>query len=767
VKLTKGRLHIKTYFIKFFIPITLLMVISMLIMFTTLFSLFTTSLVSQINNISHKSLVQSQNMVEFTLAQATNTFTQLVANNDVIKQMNLHERDMLLENRLLIDLNNIIYNNSNVYSISIFNSYMDSFLTTDYPNTEEETIKWLKEENIYHGIQIIPRKIKLKWPENGTKNVFSLIYYDKDKSSNKVLNAFILNIDQETIHNRISASEDDENTIVFDSKGIVMSSKVSNEFLEDFANRPSVKSILLEGRNDFTEYVKDTKYLIVHDHSEKLNWNFMYMIPYDKAMSSFHKLRNLVVVVCILLLLACLFVSAFISRKLSSPISKIAKNIITLGTDFYQSQGNTANEIQALSSFHVDIASKLEKLKITRQDTLSQIKANYLRDVLKGLKQPEQDDLEEMKLNLALDADGDLSIIIIHIDPILDLQSVETNVFEEKVEKDFSMAIYSLVVEKFNAQYLCDAFEDGNRIVLAIRISETDFAALKVFLQEIQAYILKSLDTSVTVSVGTSIKEITELSESYRKASEIFRYKIVYGEGSILLHDEVMHNIKYEPGYPYNLEKSLLESIRMGKIETIEYAIQEIFNNLKYCSYDIIVLTINHLLFSIFSVTDLSNSLHNDKELSDFNIVITKVRKLETLVHIKEWMISYIHTGIQRTSEMRKNSSTLLQNKIVEFIENNYFSADLSIEMVATKFSYNHIYFGKLFKEMFNQTFMEYVTKLRINRVNRYLETDEYTIKEICVKVGFNNPSYFVTWFKKNTGLSPTEYRRMHLQKEY
>ena len=50
--------------------------------------------------------------------------------------------------------------------------------------------------------------------------------------------------------------------------------------------------------------------------------------------------------------------------------------------------------------------------------------------------------------------------------------------------------------------------------------------------------------------------------------------------------------------------------------------------------------------------------------------------------------------------------------------------------------------------------------ELKIEKANEYLRVNRLTIKDISLKTGFNNPTYFVTWYKKNTWLSPSEYRQ-------
>jgi two-component system, response regulator YesN len=57
--------------------------------------------------------------------------------------------------------------------------------------------------------------------------------------------------------------------------------------------------------------------------------------------------------------------------------------------------------------------------------------------------------------------------------------------------------------------------------------------------------------------------------------------------------------------------------------------------------------------------------------------------------------------------------------------------------------------------------------KLRLEKSIEYLEDSKMAVKQISMKIGFNNPTYFVTWFKKNTGYSPSEYRNRFFPANY
>ncbi|QIZ65955.1 response regulator transcription factor [Geobacillus subterraneus] len=97
--------------------------------------------------------------------------------------------------------------------------------------------------------------------------------------------------------------------------------------------------------------------------------------------------------------------------------------------------------------------------------------------------------------------------------------------------------------------------------------------------------------------------------------------------------------------------------------------------------------------------------------------------------------------------------------KAKDYIDRHY-AEPLTLEEVAEHVGMSPYYFSKLFKEHFGITFIDYVTNVRIERAKEALVRTDCSLKEICFSVGYNDPNYFSRVFKKQTGWSPSEYRK-------
>ena len=68
-------------------------------------------------------------------------------------------------------------------------------------------------------------------------------------------------------------------------------------------------------------------------------------------------------------------------------------------------------------------------------------------------------------------------------------------------------------------------------------------------------------------------------------------------------------------------------------------------------------------------------------------------------------------------------------------------------------------YFSKVFKDETGENFIEYLTTIRIEKAKELLRGSNLSMKEICSAVGYSDPNYFSRTFKKNVGVTPTEYK--------
>lgn len=90
----------------------------------------------------------------------------------------------------------------------------------------------------------------------------------------------------------------------------------------------------------------------------------------------------------------------------------------------------------------------------------------------------------------------------------------------------------------------------------------------------------------------------------------------------------------------------------------------------------------------------------------------------------------------------------------------SHYDEPLSITQLAKMANISPKYFVDLFKKTFGQSAMEYLTDVRIQHAKRYLAESEERLRDIAKKVGYKDEFYFSRKFKKEVGVSPSEFAK-------
>ena len=98
--------------------------------------------------------------------------------------------------------------------------------------------------------------------------------------------------------------------------------------------------------------------------------------------------------------------------------------------------------------------------------------------------------------------------------------------------------------------------------------------------------------------------------------------------------------------------------------------------------------------------------------------------------------------------------------KARSFIDEHYADSNLTLHDVASHVALSNNHFCTVFSQEMGVTFTEYLTAVRISRAKELLSSTAMRTGDVAYAVGYNDPHYFSYLFKKNTGLSPRDYRK-------
>jgi transcriptional regulator GlxA family with amidase domain len=109
----------------------------------------------------------------------------------------------------------------------------------------------------------------------------------------------------------------------------------------------------------------------------------------------------------------------------------------------------------------------------------------------------------------------------------------------------------------------------------------------------------------------------------------------------------------------------------------------------------------------------------------------------------------------------QKNHADAEVKKAQAFIE-KHFQDKISVDELAEKVSLGRRSFERRFKQATNNTVLEYILRIKVEAAKHRFESSRKNITEVMMEVGYTDTKAFRTIFKKNTGLTPLEYRNKY-----
>jgi two-component system, response regulator YesN len=266
---------------------------------------------------------------------------------------------------------------------------------------------------------------------------------------------------------------------------------------------------------------------------------------------------------------------------------------------------------------------------------------------------------------------------------------------------------------------------------------------------------------SITVGVSDPISDLSSLSNGYTQAKSARKFKVFYGCGKLINYKNVISENHFDKKVSINFTK-LREYIYLIKREDVNILLEETFNRITeirdYEGVHTLSLELIVIVSSIYSEICKDVELVYNKKKEYYQ----QIKYLETIKDIKNWF-KFVFGQLMDSVAIMYNSDKNTISKALEYIDKN-FTEDISLQTISNHVHLSKNYFVNLFKKEMGQSFVEYLTKLRIEKAKILLQNSELKIIDIGMMVGIEDSRYFSKVFKKSTGFTPKEYREKSIK---
>ena len=191
--------------------------------------------------------------------------------------------------------------------------------------------------------------------------------------------------------------------------------------------------------------------------------------------------------------------------------------------------------------------------------------------------------------------------------------------------------------------------------------------------------------------------------------------------------------------------------------------IKKIKQNSDICHIPIIVLSAKASMED--RIEGLKSGI-DDYITKPFSATYLKLRVSNIISHrriIQQTFVEQLKPDDKKTYKLESpeivNADNEMMKKLMDFMEDNISNTELKIEDLADAVNLGRsVFYGKI-KSITGMTPVDFVRHIRMLRAEELITRSDYSFSQIAYMVGFSDPKYFSKCFKKETGMTPSEYR--------
>ncbi|SDW16657.1 AraC family transcriptional regulator [Paenibacillus sp. CF384] len=506
-------------------------------------------------------------------------------------------------------------------------------------------------------------------------------------------------------------------------------------------NNQQLQFPALEGSHGYVK--KDSNYYF-YKKGELTGLTYINVIPDDSIVSQM-KWNITFVMLLVLSILFSMLVSFLFSMRFNRPVKQLVQSIQQLTTGFHSQKHSGIKEfafiqerVRHLLDSNFDISQNLEeKNSLLRHyayiNQLKNIRNNtsFLKDLIQN-NQPYRVVLFKLtfrpQLLEEIDDDEERATLFIraYIDKILTERYPDSLTLQLESDQLLSV-IYSDQAEHTLAETL-----DGFRIVLDLD----------------RAYCFSTMAVSKRYEHADDFNLSFEQTKSlllHRKFND--RNQVLWAETDSRLVNYFLMSAQEEEitaslnnGNESQLVQFMKREIAgLRKKEATEHEVKAFINIVVERTKR--AYNVNHL------DTELLQSLQTSLQHSH------TFEELEQL--FEEWLPSI--TNLIKSKKEKKDHITSF---VFDYLENHY-AHDITLDMMADKLNITRSYLSTYFKEKTGTYFVDYVNLIRVSRAKELLSRSDVKIQDAAARVGYQNINSFNRMFKKFTGVTPSEFRKV------
>lgn len=373
------------------------------------------------------------------------------------------------------------------------------------------------------------------------------------------------------------------------------------------------------------------------------------------------------------------------------------------------------------------------------------------RDVSKSLD-------ELAKMGICMDSSS-YRVAVFDMDLFSEIHEIDTEKRQESALMAF--VLFNVADEILTERGAGIAYQEGNNRVCILFMGDhcREFSKETYEIcEEIQNKVKEVIGIEVSAGIGGWVRNPADLIRSHEQAENAIGLRYLLGGNLLIDTEEQKGERSLSLQQPLN---EMMNGIRNGKLQAVNHALSDMKEKIKNARADksqacvCLQMILRHAGSCWESVTSGDENLFHKREL-----LMGKVTEQKTFNEAFLLAENYVHEVFESCSSMNSSSGQKQAALAMEYIRGHYMEQELSLNDICSYLNISTSYFSTIFKETTGGTFLEFLSRIRMEKAKELLEQTTLKNYEIAEMVGFSDPHYFSISFKKMTGKTPTEYAR-------
>lgn len=329
--------------------------------------------------------------------------------------------------------------------------------------------------------------------------------------------------------------------------------------------------------------------------------------------------------------------------------------------------------------------------------------------------------------------------------------------YKKQVHDALAATADNFSCEEMNISYY---IQDMGNIFLIISMEKEDIDD-ELFYQ-IHKYLniwLTLQNCTITIGVDCVRDNIDELKKACKGAKKALDGILSDGRGEVFFYEPENSSIKNFPlryYFPKDFKNNLKQLLMSRDKNEIHFFLFDIYDkNVKIHGSS----EMYRALIEEFHL-ELLKTLREITELSSIHLTVEKYTDPATLEEVFNYYDAALLSIIDMLQEhgAQVAADLKLEDEMIQYIEDNIFNPDLSLQSLTDKYNVSNKYISLLCKNHYGVTYLQYIQTRRIQRAKQLLTEQKLSLTEIGILCGYPNQLTFRRNFKAITGVNPSDY---------